>query len=92
MLRRFLLVGLYVCRPYHQGSIMQLAVANLTSVLYFAIQLQAMPYKSLSDNYLALGCSLLREGASRVTTRRSPLRWAACTTPQAPRWPAGKTG
>lgn len=37
---------------------MQLAVANLTSVLYFAIQLQAMPYKSLADNYLALGCSL----------------------------------
>ncbi len=36
--------------------------------------------------------SLRREGARRLT-RKSPLRWGACTTPRAPRWPAAtRTG
>ena len=60
MLRRFLLVGLYVSfpTPFHQGSVMQIALANLTAILYTALQLQTMPYTNIFDNYLALGSSL----------------------------------
>jgi len=58
MLRRFLLVGLFVVWPFLQGSIMQVAVANLTSILYLALQLQVMPYRKRVDDHLALGCSL----------------------------------
>ena len=41
MTRRFLLVGLYVVVPFHPGSIMQLAIANLTAIVYLCLQLQA---------------------------------------------------
>jgi hypothetical protein len=58
MLRRFLLVGLFVVWPYDQGSIMQVAMANLTALLYLAIQLQVSPYRRRVDDHLALGCSL----------------------------------
>ena len=60
MLRRFLLVGLYVClaEPFHQGGVMQVALANITALLYFTMQLQVMPFKNQIDGYLALGCSL----------------------------------
>jgi len=37
---------------------MQVAVANLTSILYLALQLQVMPYRKRVDDHLALGCSL----------------------------------
>ena len=56
--RRFLLVGLFVVWPFKQGTIMQVAMANLTAILFLALQLQVMPYRSLMDDYLALGCSL----------------------------------
>jgi len=59
MSRRFLLVGCYVIGPYHPGSMMQLALAVLTSLLYLVVQLLSMPYHSFTDNYLAIGCSLL---------------------------------
>ena len=59
--RRFLLVGAFVAlpRPFHQGSVMQVAIANLVSIIYLVFQLQAAPYKKLFDNFLALGCSLI---------------------------------
>ena len=59
--RRFLLVGAFVAlpRPFHQGSVMQVAVANVASIIYLVLQLQAAPYKNLFDNFLALGCSLI---------------------------------
>ena len=37
---------------------MQVAMANLMSILYLAIQLQAMPYRKRVDDILALACSL----------------------------------
>ena len=55
--RRFLLVGLFVIWPFHQGSVMQVAVANLTAATYLFIQLQAMPYRNPLDNYVALAAS-----------------------------------
>ena len=60
MVRRFLLVGLYVSfnKPFHQGSVMPIALANLTSIIYLALQLIAMPYKAHLDNFLAVSCSL----------------------------------
>ena len=58
MLRRFLLVGLYVIWPFVQGSIMQVAVANLTAILFLTWQLQAMPFRRKFDNLLALCCSV----------------------------------
>ena len=36
--RRFLLVGVYVVGPFHPGSMMQLALAALTCVLYLVAQ------------------------------------------------------
>ena len=58
MLRRFLLVGAYVVGPYHPGSMMQLALASVTCVLFLVLQTQSMPYAAHTDNYLAIGCSL----------------------------------
>lgn len=56
--RRFILVGLLVIFPFQQGSIMQLAMANLVAIVFFCLQLQVNPYLSSFDDYLALGCSL----------------------------------
>jgi hypothetical protein len=42
--RRFLLIGLFVIWPFHQGSVMQLATANLVALVYLVWSLQAMPY------------------------------------------------
>ena len=56
--RRFLLVGLYVIWPFRQGSIMQVAFANLTAIIFLVLQLQAMPHRIMFDNYLAIACSL----------------------------------
>ena len=56
--RRFLLVGLYVIFPFRQGSIMQVAVANLTAVIFLVLQLEVKPYRNPFDDYLAVGCSL----------------------------------
>ena len=36
--RRFLLVGLFVVWPFKQGQIMQVAVANLTAIIYLVFQ------------------------------------------------------
>ena len=56
--RRVLLVGVYVVGPYHPGSLMQLAMAAITCVLYTVFQTQSLPYRSDQDNYLAVSCSL----------------------------------
>ena len=56
--RRFSLVGVFVVGPFHSGSMMQLALAAITCVLYLVIQMQAMPYRSHTDNFLAVGGSL----------------------------------
>lgn len=58
MVRRLLLVGAYVVGPFHPGSMMQLATAALTCVIYLFIQQQAMPYREFADNFLAVACSL----------------------------------
>ena len=34
MSRRFLLIGLFVVFPFHQGSVMQVATANLFCIVY----------------------------------------------------------
>ena len=55
MLRKFLLVGLFVVlKP---GSILQIAVGTTVCATYLMVQLQAQPYKSQSDNYLAVASS-----------------------------------
>ena len=56
MVRRFLLVGLFSI--VHAGSLLQLILATLFSLVYLVVQLQARPYKVLSDNYVALATSL----------------------------------
>lgn len=56
MFRRFFLVGLLsIINP---GSITQLSIATLFSVLFLVLQLQAKPYILLANDYLALGGSL----------------------------------
>ena len=57
MMRRFLLVGLFVIGPYHPGSMMQLAMAAMTCIVFLVVQAQAMPYRSQIDNYVGIGCS-----------------------------------
>ena len=56
--RRLLLVGLFTVGPYLKGSTMQVALATLVSMLYLVVQLVAMPYTCISDNFLALVSSL----------------------------------
>lgn len=52
MLRRFCLVGLFsILNP---GTIEQLVYATLFSILYLVVQLQANPYSSVADNFVAL--------------------------------------
>ena len=57
MARRFLLVGLYVIGPYERGSMMQLATACLTCIVFLVVQAQAMPYRGQTDNYVGICCS-----------------------------------
>ena len=55
MQRRFLLVGLMVVvKP---GSILQIAMACIYSILYLVFQMEAKPYLNISDDYLANVCS-----------------------------------
>ena len=58
MARRFLLVGLYVIWPFAQGTMMQVALASLTAIIFLVWQLQAEPFVQRLDDYLALCCSL----------------------------------
>ena len=44
--RRFLLVGAFIVGPYERGSMMQLAMAIISSSLYLVLQLIAMPYNT----------------------------------------------
>ena len=57
MLRRFLLVGVFV--TVKQGSVEQLAYGTLISIVYLAIQLIAGPYRKQSDDFFAAVCGLL---------------------------------
>ena len=56
MMRRFYLVGVSVV--ILPGSMVQLALAALFALLYTAILVQAQPYSSRSDNYMALVTSI----------------------------------
>ena len=56
MLRRFLLVGVFVV--IQPGSIQQLAYATFVTLFYLAVQLMAAPFKSLSDDFMAATSSL----------------------------------
>ena len=55
--RRFILIGLFVVWPFHQGQVMQLALASLVAMAYLLMQSQAAPYRNQFDNSLALSCS-----------------------------------
>ena len=55
MLRKFLLVGLFV--NIMPGTMTQIAIATIVCAAYLMVQLQARPYKNPSDNYLAVASS-----------------------------------
>jgi len=55
MLRKFLLVGLFVTLA--PGSITQISIGTIVCAMYLMVQLQAQPYKNMSDNYLAVATS-----------------------------------
>ena len=56
MLRRLLLVGVFVViKP---GSVEQLAYATLVNILYLAIQMNASPFESPYDGFMASSCSM----------------------------------
>ena len=76
MLRKFLLVGLFVVlKP---GSIEQIVVGTIFSATYLMVQLQAAPYKKQSDDFLAAAssfslvmvffCSVIYKYAALVNT------------------------
>ena len=56
MLRRFLLVGVFVV--IKQGSVEQLAYAMLVTLVYLPIQVTAAPFRNKSDDFVATTCSL----------------------------------
>lgn len=53
VLRRFLLVGVAVL--VSPGSITQLVVATVVSLVYLIVQMQARPFRVLSDDFIAMG-------------------------------------
>ena len=55
MLRKFLLVGLFV--TIEPGSITQITLATIVTAVFLLVQLQAKPYKNPSDDYLASSAS-----------------------------------
>ena len=55
MLRRFLLVGVFVV--IQQGTVVQLAYATLFTLLYLVVEMKVSPYRSASDDFLATTCS-----------------------------------
>ena len=55
MLRRFILVGVFVV--IEQGTVVQLAYATLFTLLYLTIQVKASPFDNPSDDFLATTCS-----------------------------------
>ena len=55
MLRKFLLVGLFVV--FEPGSITQIITGTIVCAVYLMIQLQARPYVNRSDDYLATASS-----------------------------------
>ena len=57
MLRRFLLVGVFVVGPYERGTMMQLALATLVCIMLLCFQLQANPFARTTDDFLAAACS-----------------------------------
>ena len=59
MLRRFLLVGVFIVGPAQRGSVMQLAAATLLCLVYLAVQAFAQPYDNLSDDLLAIVVSFM---------------------------------
>ena len=56
MMRRFILVGLFVV--VKQGSIEQMAYATAATVFYLAIQMKASPFQDAWDDLLGTVCSL----------------------------------
>ena len=57
MARRFVLVGVFVVGPYSRGSLTQIGLAALTSMVFFFVQQNAEPFKKRTDNYVALAAS-----------------------------------
>jgi len=55
MLRKFLLVGLFV--TFQPGSILQITLATIVCATYLMVQLQAAPYKNQSDDFAAAAAS-----------------------------------
>ena len=55
MLRKFLLVGLFVMLA--PGTITQIAIATIVCAVFLLIQTQAKPFKNESDDYLATASS-----------------------------------
>lgn len=55
MFRRLFLVGIMVI--VRRGSLTQLVIGSLFSVVYLLVQMQAMPFRSTADDYLANACS-----------------------------------
>ena len=55
MLRRFLLVGLFII--IEQGKMMQLALGTIVCGVFLLIQMQAKPYRNPSDDMLASASS-----------------------------------
>jgi hypothetical protein len=55
MLRKFLLVGLFV--TVEPGTITQISLGTIVCAVYLLIQMQAAPYKNKTDDYLAVAGS-----------------------------------
>ena len=57
VLRRFVLIGIFVNFPAKSGTIQQITFGVLFSLLYALLQLYAQPYMVQSDDFLAAGLS-----------------------------------
>lgn len=57
VLRRFLLVGLFVIGPFTRGTTMQLVLATVFCIIYQLVQQGVNPYRNNADAFLAMACS-----------------------------------
>ena len=58
MLRRFLLVGVFIVIP-RQGTVEQLAYGAVVAVVHLAFQVSASPFGHATDDFFASMCSML---------------------------------
>merc|ERR1712139_598400 len=55
--RKLLLIGIFILPPFRPGTVFQLIVAMMTSLVFLFLQMLAQPFKEIADDFLAMATS-----------------------------------